>query len=46
VVFSATITPGLADAVGSGEWEGRFRLVVGEEATARGLRERLAGSAG
>lgn len=41
VVFTASIAPGLADAVESGDWGGEFRLAVEAEATARRLRQRL-----
>jgi hypothetical protein len=41
VLFTASIAPGFADAVESGEWDGRFRLAVEEAATARRLRRRL-----
>jgi hypothetical protein len=41
VVFSATLSPGLADAIGSGEWDGTLRVVVSEAAEARELRRAL-----
>lgn len=41
VVFTASIAPGLADAVESGDWGGEFRLALEAEADARRLRRRL-----
>jgi hypothetical protein len=41
VLFTASIAPGFADAVESGEWDGTFRLAVEEAANARRLRRRL-----
>jgi hypothetical protein len=42
VVFTATLSPGLAEAIESGEWEGTFRLTTDEESTARTLHDALA----
>jgi hypothetical protein len=41
VLFTASISPGFADALQSGDWDGTFRLAVDEAANARQLRRRL-----
>jgi hypothetical protein len=41
VLFTASISPGFAEAVQSGDWDGTFRLAVEEAANARRLRRRL-----
>jgi len=41
VLFTASISPGFAEAVQSGDWDGTFRLAVDEAANARRLRLRL-----